>query len=292
MEITKRDCALLSELSNYGLFSTSYIVERYFNDGDYSSVLRRLRTLEKGNYIRRAGFLKTKENLWAITPFGGKKMPSEYFKSYWNQSSIEHDYHLIKLRLDLEALGIAKRWVPEHVLRSMVFQKYSLRDAKKKLIPDGMFDCLVLNSKMRMAFELELTLKSRDRYKNLFGQYQWKQNLHGVWYVITSDYHLKKLTEYWNDFKEYSSKVKIYFSYLNDLVNLKGDARMYGLKSTYLVSDFFSLPKINVTATAHQLAQKVGALNHQDLKLDAELSNLNHTPILGFKSQKKNRLFP
>ena len=284
MEITKRDMTLLSELSDYGLFSTSYIVEKYFNNGDYSSALRRLRILEKGNYIRRAGFLKTKENLWAITPFGGKKMPSEYFKSYWNQSTIEHDYRLIKLRIDLEALGVVKRWIPEHVIRSMVFQKYSLRDAKKKLIPDGMFDCQVLNSKMRMAFELELTLKSRDRYKNLFGQYQWKENLHGVWYVITSEYHLKKLTEYWSSFKEYSSKVKIYFSYLDDLIKLKGSAKMYGLQSTYLINDFFSLSKINVIETAHQVDQKVGALNHQDLKSEALASNLNHTPNLGFIS--------
>jgi hypothetical protein len=60
-------------------------------------------------------------------------MPSEYFKSYWNQSTIEHDYQLIQLRLKLEELGIAKNWIPEHVIRSMVFQKYSMRDAKNKL---------------------------------------------------------------------------------------------------------------------------------------------------------------
>ncbi|MDD4972704.1 MAG: hypothetical protein PHY93_00055 [Bacteriovorax sp.] len=63
MYFTNRKQYLLSDLGNYGLLSTTVIVEKHFNNVYYSTVLRRLRILEKEGLIRRAGILMTTENL-------------------------------------------------------------------------------------------------------------------------------------------------------------------------------------------------------------------------------------
>lgn len=274
MYFTNRDQHLVSDLGNYGLLSTTIIVEKYFNNVDYSTVLRRLRILEKEGLIRRAGLLMTTENLWAIAPKGAKKMSLENFKCYWNQASIDHDFKLIKLRMFLEELGIIKKWVAEHVIRSMIYKKYSLREAKNKLIPDGIFETKIDETSHSMAIELELNLKSQSRYKKILGQYQWKTDLLGVWYIVPNLAILNKLKEYWNStFSSYTDG-KIYFSLLDELLTLKGESNLYSRNETYLLKDFFRMP-------AHQAAQKVVTNFERPLQGEGYLTSSFHTPFTG-----------
>lgn len=272
MYFTNRDQNFIAALGNYGLLSTTIIVEKYFNNVDYSTVLRRLRILEKEGLIRRASLLMTTENLWAIAPKGVRKMNLENFKCYWNQASIDHDFKLIKLRMFLEELGIIKEWIPEHVIRSMVYKKYSLREAKNKLIPDGIFETQVDEISHSMAIELELNLKSQSRYKRILGQYQSKENLLGVWYIVPSLSMLNKLKSYWvSTYSRYTSG-KIYFSLLDDLLTFKEESVLYSINDKMLLKEFFAVP-------AHKDAQEV-VTNYlrpgQDKSL---LTSSFHTPF-------------
>lgn len=276
MIFTKRDKRLLETLGEYGMFSTAMVVKNIFDGIDSSSVLRRLRILEKRNLIRRAGKLDTFENLWAITPKGALKVNIEHFKSYWNQATCTHDYKLINLRMILEELGIVKKWIGEHVIRSMIYKKYSLREAKNKLIPDGIMDTELLGINKSIAIELELNLKEKSRYRNIISQYQYKRDLHAVWYVIDSKYTLKKLTEYWKRFAESSSSVEVCFSFLDEIMNLKGEAKLIGINSTYLLKNFFSIPALeNAQVNAHA----VGDLKVTPLQIPIDPSSFNHTSI-------------
>lgn len=273
MYFTNRDQRLLSDLGNYGLLSTTVIVEKYFNNVDYSTVLRRLRILEKEGLIRRAGFLMTTENLWAIAPKGAKKMSLENFKCYWNQASIDHDFKLIKLRMFLEELGIIKKWIAEHVIRSMIYKKYSLREAKNKLIPDGIFETNIEKSSQSMAIELELNLKSQSRYKRILGQYQWNENLLGVWYIVPNLAILNKLKDYWNRTTSSYTEGKIYFSLLDDLLTFKGESTLYSINEKYLLKDFFKIP-------AHKVAQEVVTNLVRPLQDGCRLTSSDHTPFM------------
>ena len=274
MYFTKRDECLLFGIGSYGLLSTTVIVEKYFNNVDYSTVLRRLRILEKEGLIRRAGFLMTMENLWAIAPKGAKKMSLEYFKCYWNQASIDHDFKLIKLRMFLEDLGIIKKWVAEHVIRSMIYKKYSLRDAKNKLIPDGIFETKIDNSSHSMAIELELNLKSQSRYKKILGQYQWNKDLRGVWYIVPNLAILNKLKDYWNRTTSSYTDGKIYFSLLDDLLTLKEESLLYSANEKFLLKEFFKMP-------AHQAAQEVVTKIEGPLQNVYHLTSTDHTTFIG-----------
>ncbi len=274
MYFTNRDQHLLSNLGNYGLLSTTVIVEKHFNNVDYSTVLRRLRILEKEGFIRRAGLLMTTENLWAIAPKGAKKMSLENFKCYWNQASIDHDFKLIKLRMFLEELGVIKKWVAEHVIRSMIYKKYSLRDAKNKLIPDGIFETKIDNSSHSMAIELELNLKSQSRYKKILGQYQWNKDLLGVWYIVPNLAILNKLKDYWNSTVSSYTEGKIYFSLLDDILTFKGESLVYSTNEKYILKEFFKMP-------AHQAAQEVVTNFERPLQNANQLTSLDHTPLIG-----------
>jgi hypothetical protein len=274
MYFTNRDQHLLSDLGNYELLSTTIIVEKHFNNVDYSTVLRRLRILEKEGLIRRAGLLMTTENLWAIAPKGAKQMSLENFKCYWNQASIDHDFKLIKLRMFLEELGIIKKWIAEHVIRSMIYKKYSLRDAKNKLIPDGIFESKIDNSSHSMAIELEMNLKSQSRYKKILGQYQWNKDLLGVWYIVPTLAILNKLNDYWNRTTSSYTEGKIYFSLLDDLLTFKGESLLYSTNEKFLLKEFFRMP-------AHQTAQEVVTIIERPLQNDYRLTSSDHTPFIG-----------
>lgn len=274
MYFTNRDQHLLSDLGNYGLLSTTLIIEKHFNNVDYSTVLRRLRILEKEGFIRRAGLLMTTENLWAIAPLGAKRMSLENFKCYWNQASIDHDYKLIKLRMFLEELGIIKKWIAEHVIRSMIYKKYSLRDAKNKLIPDGIFETKIENSSHSMAIELELNLKSQNRYKKILGQYQWNKDLLGVWYIVPNLSILNKLNAYWNSTLSRYTDGKIYFSLLDDLLTFRGESIIYSTNEKHQLKEFFRMP-------AHQAAQEVVTKFADVLPIESNLTYQHHTPFIG-----------
>lgn len=274
MYFTNRDQHLLSDLGTYGLLSTTVIVEKHFNNVDYSTVLRRLRILEKEGLIRRAGLLMTTENLWAIAPKGAKKMSLENFKCYWNQAGIDHDFKLIKLRMFLEELGIAIKWIAEHAIRSMIYKKYSLRDAKNKLIPDGIFETKIDNSSHSMAIELELNLKSQSRYNKILGQYQWNKDLLGVWYIVPNQGILNKLKDYWNRTTSSYTDGKIYFSLLDDLLTFKGESLLYSINDKHLLKEFFKMP-------AHQAAQVVVTNFERQLQNNYQITSSDHTPFIG-----------
>lgn len=241
IKLTKRDRELLNGLAHYGMFSTKILIEMYFKGINFSTVLRRLRKLEAENFIKRVGKLETNEYLWGVTSKGGELIGQEFFKTHWSKSMLEHDHKLISLRLHLEHLGISNSWIPEHQIRSSIYKKYSLRDAKDKLIPDGLMEALVKNYSETLAIELELNLKNKARYKKMIYAYQGKNELHAVWYIVSSRSILNCLKDYWNKCRSNYSKVRVYFSLLEDIQNLGTNAKMIGFESTYIIKNYFNI---------------------------------------------------
>ena len=242
VKLTKRDQELLKGLSQYGMFSTKQVIEQYFKEINSSTVLRRLRKLETQNFIRRVGKLETNECLWGVTSKAGERVGQEFFKTHWSKSMLEHDHKLVSLRLLLESLGISKSWIPEHQIRSSIYKKYSFREAKDKLVPDGLMECSVKNYKETISVELELNLKNKSRYQKMISTYQGKDNLHAVWYIVSSRSILNCLKDYWSKRRSSYSKVRVYFSLLEDIQNFSVNAKMIGLDLTYLIKNYFDLP--------------------------------------------------
>ncbi len=274
---TKRDLMLLNFLADYGMLSTKQIVNLFFADVNIRTVLRRLRILEENKLIRRSGKLEANnEFLWLVTEKTGNDLGKKYLKLFCSRANIGHDYQLTSLRLILEKMGLVNHWISEHEIKGHIFSKYKMRDAKDKHIPDAIFDSEVAGYKVANAVELELTLKSKDRYKKIINQYLYKDDLHSVWYFVNSRSVLNILKDQFS--KEYSSfsKVKIFFTLLSDLKTNGVNAKMIGLNSTSLIKNYFS----NAIDSAHTTAYKVSMLNENMVDGNINLTSQNHTPIL------------
>lgn len=273
---TKRDLLLLNFLADYGMLSTKQIANLFFTDVNIRTVLRRLRILEENKLIRRSGKLEANnEFLWLVTEKTGNDLGKKYLKLFCSRANIGHDYQLTSLRLILEKLGLVNHWISEHEIKGHIFSKYKMRDAKDKHIPDAIFDSEVAGYNVANAVELELTLKSKDRYKKIINQYLYKDDLHSVWYFVNSRSVLNILKDQFS--KEYSSfsKVKIFFTLMSDLKTNGVNAKMIGLNSTSLIKNYFS----NAIDSAHTTAHKVSTLNEKMINGSLNLTSQNHTPI-------------
>ena len=201
MNLTSRDRNLFKSLSNYGMLSTKQISKIFFAGTATTTVLRRLRLLEKEKLLKRLHGLESHEILWIITdkaiPFGG----GEHFKRHWNKNFLEHDFKLLRLRLLIEEREMAKTWIPEHEIRYLVFKKYDLRTAKEKIIPDGLMFIETSNKKVSVAIELELTLKNKERLKQVLRRYLEKKDLNYIWYVCASKMIANAVSCIWNKLK-------------------------------------------------------------------------------------------
>lgn len=62
--------------------------------------------------------------------------------------------------------------IPEHEIRSKVYKKFGLRDAKNKLIPDGLMGVEVNEKKVSVAIELELVGGSQSLKNGAIEQLQ------------------------------------------------------------------------------------------------------------------------
>lgn len=259
------------------MLSTKQIAHLFFSDVNIRTVLRRLRILEESKLIRRSGKLEmNNEFLWLATEKTGNELGRKYLKLFCSRANLGHDYQLTSLRLILEKIGLVNQWISEHEIKGHIFSKYKMRDAKDKHIPDAIIDSEVAGYKVACAIELELTLKSKDRYKKILNHYLYKDDLHAVWYFVNTQTLLNTLKDQFSKERSSFSKVKIFFTLLSDLKTNGVNAKMIGLNSTVLIKNYFS----NAVEVAHNTAHKVSTLKEKMNDVKINLTSQIHTPIL------------
>jgi len=272
MVITDRDLELFKNLSTYGILSTKLVKNIVFSSIATTTVLRRLRCLEERFYLKRILGLESQETLWTLTEKGAELAEVLMPKRHWSKTMLEHDFKLLKLRLALEESGVSHSWLPEHQIRSSVFQKNGIRGIKDKLIPDGLMGIEVDGKRMSIAVELELTLKNKDKLKQIVRKYQDTGGLHAVWYIAPTASILNAVWHEWN--KGYgSNKFYFYGSLLDQVMENPLEAKLIGGKPHRLVREAWSIKP------AHPPAQGVSILNEKNIEPKLELTTENHTPI-------------
>lgn len=177
MLLTQRDFKLFNMLFDYGLLTTGQMNNLIFNSIRKTTILRRLRLLEAKGFIKRMIGLESFEALWFLTNEGAFKIGKTLLKSHWNRNFIPHDHELIKLRLHLENNLNISKWIPEQELRSLTYKKYGLKNAKDKIIPDGIMILQGQRKNYVVSIELELTQKNKTKLRHTLIQYQDKKEL-------------------------------------------------------------------------------------------------------------------
>lgn len=273
MVITNRDRELLLKLHSCGMLTTNQLNMVVFNDIAVTTVLRRLRLLEKENLIKRIEGLSTSETLWVLTEKGAALVSVKLVKHRFSKSLLEHDYKLVSLRLALEGNGIAHSWTPEHEIRSMVYKKYGLRDAQERLIPDGLMGVRVNDKMVSVAIELELTLKNRMKLKEIVRRYRLKNETFAVWYIVSSKMIIDQVYRLWIDRGGYTP-IKIFFSYYDNVMKNPLRATLYSGKDPVIIEEYFGI------LPAQETAQRVSTQDEKISPIKIELTKENHAPIL------------
>jgi hypothetical protein len=243
MKITSRDKQLFLKLASHGMLSTKQATTIIFNSIASTTVLRRLRLLEENYFLKRVSGLDSHEVLWVLTEKGANTVGVSVPKKNWSKNILDHDYKLLSLRLELEKTGIAKSWIPEHEIRSLIYKKYGLQEGKQKLIPDGLMGTV--------AIELELTLKNQSRIKEIVGRYQEKKELSAVWYIASGQSILKSFFREWSNHKGFNQSVKLYGSLLEDVLEDPLEATVFREGTPCKIKDLWRIQ------AAHSPAQSV-----------------------------------
>ena len=219
LNLQPRDHAIMDNLKKYGVLSTKQIRHWYFAGVAKTTVLRRIRLLEDGNYIKRAVTLSNGTNTWTLGFKGRKIMSAPPAVHFSNRNSIHHDVLLNDLRRKLELFGLAKDVTPEFELKSEVFRNHRYRNAKDQLIPNAlMFEPMKKNPWV-ISLELELTIKSEARYKRIFLQYGMKDSITRIWYFCQSVNEINRLLVFAQ--RHYTTLQKrMWFSVVEDFLSL------------------------------------------------------------------------
>lgn len=273
MKLTKRDIQLLKLLAATGFMGTSHIRSRFFDGAARTTVLRRLRMLEKNSFIKRVLGLESQEVLWMLTTKGANEARVLRPKSHWSKNMLEHDYRLVCLRMSLEQTGIAHSWLPEHQIRSELFRKHGPKDFQERIVPDGLIGVEVNGKSESIALELEITMKNQIRIKKTLKRYITKGGIYALWYVAPKMSILNSVWKYWQLNGGLQSKVKLHCSLLDEVLKSPLKARLLGTKPVSTIGESWIIK--GVPQSAHGVSRQKQLTKNQN-----EQSNeRNHTPI-------------
>ena len=256
MVLTERDRRLLRKLQSYAILTTRQLATMIFPGIAITTVLRRLRALEQGGYIQKIEGLRSTERAWGLTERTAREEPDQPAKVHFPRHSLDHDLKLTDLRILLEGKGIAHSWIPEHEIRAKVARVHGLREAQRKVIPDGIAGVEVEGVKESIAVELELSFKNSRRYWQIFQDYKSKKNLYAVWYVVGSKgigRHLEKAYKHCY----FSGHPFLFWSVLDDVMRDPITAIIHCAGDTFPVEEIFTR---KAPAPAHPPAQGVSSL--------------------------------
>ncbi|QDK41244.1 hypothetical protein DOM21_07190 [Bacteriovorax stolpii] len=281
MRIQERDLKLLKMTCEFGLLSTRQLRDHFFKGVAITTVLKRLRILEKEKLIKRVPGLESTELLWSIDHKGAKMIEKDNYKISWNKHVLEHDHKVSCLRLTFLNHKLYESWVPEHEMKSLLFKKYSYKQSINKLIPDGLMTIRRDGKLETWAMEVELSLKGKKRYDKIFSEYGRKENLTGIWYFIKGDNIFNFLKGLLRHKAALLNGKALMISFVEDVISNHMIAKIYNSKTANNFVDFFGLSNYQLAQVpAHSVSNFVS----QKRNFQKDLSYQYHTSISEFQN--------
>jgi len=277
LRVQTRDKEMLKTISELGLISTKQVRHLFFNDDvAMTTVLKRLRLLEKERLIKRVKGLECFELLWSIDHKGAKLIEKEFYKTTWNKAMIDHDHKLSSLRQLFSKLKLFESWIPEHEIRSHIFKKFSFKGGHNKLIPDGLVT-IKKNGKLETwAIEMELSLKNKTRYEKIFKEYGKKENVKGIWYFVRGESLFKSLKENIKKSSYLLNGKEVVISFIEEVLGNPFRAKVHYPNDQFLLSKIFGVPEFQL---AQVPTHNVSKLMPEIPRALVDLNSHNHTLI-------------
>ena len=108
VKLQPRDIKLLKALGRYGVLSTKQIQKLVFSEIRFTTMMRRLRLLEKFHFLKRGVILTDQSLTWTLVFRGEQYLGVEIPGSFSNRNTIDHDILINYIRIKLEEFNLAK----------------------------------------------------------------------------------------------------------------------------------------------------------------------------------------
>ncbi len=204
-EITERDRRIMRWILEQK-FMTEKQIKRLFWKGAKKDSVESYRRLER---LRRAGYLKTNKMLlyrsavYLVTGKGVEELRRSNQNSGLgeitdaNYANHKHDLAVTDIRILFHELGV-KDWLSERVLA---------KRGELRHMPDGM----IYHRERYVAIEYESTQKSKDRYREIFYDYELDRLVDHVLYIVDTPELSQAVS------RHASGCSKLYFTSLGDI---------------------------------------------------------------------------
>src|SRR5690606_907145 len=157
----------------------------------------------------------------------------------------------------------------------LVYEKYGHKEAKNKLVPDGIIITTANGKQQAHALELELTLKNKTRIEEIVRRYLKKKELASVIYIASSKGIIRSFLRTWKDLASQDNGTQLYGSLFNEVMEKPQAAMAYGLKGSKRLSDILG---------AHPLAHRQSIQHEQRREVLSLVNAANHTTTLEIHS--------
>ncbi len=238
LRLKERDIKILYYISTQGFATAEEIHSNFFNskkeDGNH---YRRISKLTKSGFIEkikisrchRTGYRVSRKGQILLIDYGYNVTASVIKKDIY-LGKYNHDLMVNKVKNILLASPLIDNFIAEYQIKEALLKRCKEKNSYKisDKIPDGLFNLKVKDKTLLIALEVELNLKSKIRYENIFPRHLLSANWDCVFYISKSEKIRNKLLEYLTKIKKENFLVKnnnqlnnIYFCLLDDILKNK-----------------------------------------------------------------------
>ncbi len=249
MKIQTRDLDVFQSCKKYGLLSTNQIAMLHFKNLHPTTLMRRLKILEKAKYINRIDSLPNNQSAWSLGMEGARYLRADPPGRFTNRNTTLHDVTLSGVRMALERRGLGENFSSEMELKKRINRKLNENEKSRLQVPDGIFTAQapVTKTPIVVALEVELTPKNHQRYRKIIEQYLAKTSLTYVWYVMKSEGIAQTIVDQYRKLPRYENSPKFVFSYVHQAEEGSNELPVYDGKAGkwMKLTDIFDLPGLS-----------------------------------------------
>lgn len=225
--LQERDLELMNYCLGQKFLTLEQVARRFFKSKEgvkypLHTAYRRVLTLQKFGMVNLVPYEPGGSKGIQTTKLGEQELKNRGFEPLpvcnINYATAEHDRRVTDVRIVFEELGLLSSWTSDRQLKG--------RGLTARRVPDAI---LSLTKGYRIALEVEIAWKGKERYEAIFSNYREKQfgDVKILFYVCNTLQQLKKLAK----FTEYDRWV--YFAMYDQLMQKQADTIFVNQKDQF-----------------------------------------------------------
>lgn len=233
LKIMERDLKIFNHIATYG-FATGNELFKFFGGIKKESKYHTKRLLK----LKRSGYIDSLESDFSshvgyiLKPKAYKILKSRGFnflpyilKKDKYRGSYRHSVVLKKVQSIFLKSPLINDFIPEHQVKKWLNLNIEKSFSEGDKVPDGLFSLSIDESIEKVALELELSLKAKQRYEDIFRKHLTSADWSTVYYIVSDEKMRQKLLSYLQEFgrkvhifDDDNQKNYIYFSLLDEFL--------------------------------------------------------------------------